>query len=143
MSEEWARGKEAAEESLRMPLAGQARQAFDLVDAALREAIQEDRRTWALSLTKHGVVLARAASDRTREIVYSEQALRFTTKDYAFAAYNFAKLLAIDGDNARGEQFASEAYALASSGSTEADADLVAAIRKQWPNLGQNNSKSM
>jgi hypothetical protein len=72
--------------------------------------------------------------DVRREIQYAEKALPHAN-DYRFLLYNFAQLLLRGGEVARAERYASEAQKLALAQGTEADRDLVAAIRKQWPDL--------
>ena len=75
--------------------------------------------------------------DCGREIHYNQLCLPLP-KDYAFAAYNFAKPLLSDGQVDRAEQYAAEAYKLSITREMEADRDLVAAILKQWPSIAQN-----
>jgi hypothetical protein len=137
MEEKWERGREVMHQSLEFLKAGQKEQALNVLDNALAEAIQENRATWVSIFCSHAAVLAHAMGNRRREIHYAEQALPFA-KEHRFAAYNFAQLLLSDGQVARAERYATEAYKLSTTETTEADRDLVAAILKQWPNVAQN-----
>jgi tetratricopeptide (TPR) repeat protein len=137
MEDRWDRGRDVIRKSLEFSKAGQKEQALDVVDEALAEAIHENRGTWALILCRHASVLAHSMGDHPRQIQYEERALPFA-KEYRFAAYNFAQLLLKQGQVARAEQYANEAFKLSITGTTDADRDLVAAILKQWPNISQD-----
>jgi tetratricopeptide (TPR) repeat protein len=137
MEAKWERGREVIHLSLELARAGQKEQALNVLDKALAKAIQENRSTWVSILCHHASVLAHSMGDGCRQIQYEEQALPFA-KEYRFAAYNFAQLLLSDGQIARAERYATEAYRLSITETTDADRDLVSAILKQWPNIAQN-----
>ena len=86
-------------------------------------------------MLRHAAVLAKANGKRDREIEYTKQALPYA-KDYRFAAYNFSQLLLEDGQANLARQFATEAFKLSCASRDKTDRDLVAAILKQWPDLG-------
>jgi len=73
--------------------------------------------------------------ERGSEIArYTKRALPYS-KDYSFAAYNFSQLLLRDGQVDLARRYAVEAYKLSYRSEAEADRDLVAAIRLQWPSI--------
>ena len=111
--------------------------ALSLLDDAITAAVREDRQLWISILCSHAATISHHIGDREREIHYNQLRLPLA-KDYAFAAYNFAKLLLSDGQVDLSEQYATEAYKLSITKETEADRDLVAAILKQWPSIAQN-----
>lgn len=137
MQAKWKRGREVAQQSLELAKAGQTEQALNFLDTGIAEAIQENNSWWVSRLCRRAATFARLIGDRQRQIRYEEQALPFA-KDYPFAAYNFAQLLFSDGQVARSEQHAAEAYRQSIAQATEADRDLVAAILRRWPNVTQN-----
>jgi hypothetical protein len=137
MEEKWERGREVMHQSLEFLKAGQKEQALNVLDNGSAEAIRENRSTWVRILCHHAAVVAHSMGDRRRQIQYEEQALPFA-KEYRFAVYNFAQLLLSDGQVARAERYATEAYSLSITETTDADRDLAAAILKQWPNVAQN-----
>src|SRR5262245_48554951 len=97
--------------------------------------MQTRRSTTPLARHPHfAAVISHRIADRRREIHYNQLRLPLA-RDYAFAAYNFAQLLLTDGQVARAEEYAAEAYKLAITKETAADRDLVAAILKQWPGV--------
>ena len=125
------------QQSLDFMRAAKNEQALSLLDAAIAEAVQEHRDLWISILCSHAAVISHHIGDRRREIHYNRLRLPLA-KGYAFAAYNFAKLLLSDGQVDRAEQYAAEAYKLSIARETQADRDLVAAILKQWPSVAQN-----
>jgi hypothetical protein len=137
MKERWDRGREVMQQTVEFMRAAKDERALSLLDDAIAEAVQEHRDIWVSILCGHAAVISNHIGDRRREIHYNQLRLPMA-KDYAFAAYNFAQLLLSDGQVARAEQYASEAYKLSITKDTEADRDLVAAILKQWPSVTQN-----
>jgi hypothetical protein len=133
----WERGREVMQRSLELLNTGEKEQALKVLDGGLAEAIQQNQGSWVRILCHHAAVIAHSMQDRRRQITYEEQALPFA-KEYRFAAYSFAQLLLRDGQIARAERYAIEAYKLCVAGATEGDHDLVAAILKQWPNAAQS-----
>jgi len=130
----WDTGVRAMRQSLDLASDGQREEALRLLDGVIARANEEKRGMWVGTLCRHAAVLAHAIGDIRREIQYAEQALPHADNQ-RFAFYNFARLLMRAGEAARAERYAEEAYKLAVAQGTEADSDLVVAIRKQWPNL--------
>ena len=129
MSDEWLRGNQVVRESLDIAKTGQIAQALCPVDSDLEEATQENRSPWVRALYNHAAILALASGDRRRQIQYTERGLSFSD-DYAFAAYNLAKLLQRDGQFVLAEHNAKEAYKRSFVGTTQAERDLVDAIER-------------
>ena len=121
-------------------MAEEAKKTWDtgLLDGVIARANEEKRGMWVGTLCRHAAVLTHAIGDIRREIQYAEQALPHADNQ-RFAFYNFARLLLRAGEAARAERYAEEAYKLAVAQGTEADSDLVVAIRKQWPNLSDGS----
>ena len=137
MEDNWERGHHVMLESLHLVQSGEREQAFNVLDSALEQATEENHVTWIGILCRHAAVVAHAAGDRRREIRYTEKALPFA-KDYPFAIYNFAQLLLRDGQVDLAKRYATKAYELSTTGETDADRDLVAALLKQWPEIADN-----
>lgn len=132
----WERGREVFKQSMELLKSGKKEEARTLLDPAIAEAIQGNHNRWVLVLCNHAAVISRLMGERQRQIHYEEQALPFAT-DYRFAAYNLARLLLSDGQLARAEHYAAEAYKQSITQAADADRDLIAAILQQWPNLAQ------
>jgi hypothetical protein len=133
----WDTGVHAMRQSLDLARDGQPEKALRILDDVIAQANEEKRGMWVGTLSRHAAVLANAMGDVRREIQYAEEALPHAD-DYRFALHNFAQLLLRGGEVARAERYASEAHELALVQGTEADRDLVAAIREQWPNLSDS-----
>jgi tetratricopeptide (TPR) repeat protein len=133
----WDAGVHAMRKSLDLAKEGQPQEALRILDEAIEQATEEKRGRWIVTLCRHATVLANTMGDIRRETKYAEQALPHAD-DYRFACYNFAQLLLRGGDVSRAERYAREAHKLALAQGTEADRDLIAAIRQQWPNLSDN-----
>lgn len=130
---QWERGREVIRQSTELLKSGK-QEALQLLDPAIAEAIQGNQTRWATVLCRHASVISRSMRDRQRQIHYEEQALPFAT-DYGFAAYNFAQLLLSDGQLARAEHYAAEAYRQSITQMADANRDLITAILRQWPNV--------
>jgi hypothetical protein len=124
-------------QSLDLAKEGQQEEALRILDDAIAQATEEKGGMWVRTLCRHAAVLAHAMGDIRREIQYAEQALPYAD-DHRFACYNFAQLLLRGGEVTRAERYAREAHKLALAQGTEADRDLIAAIRLQWPNLSDS-----
>jgi hypothetical protein len=137
LEQPWSeRVEEVIKQSVELAKTGDKEQVLVFLDGALAEVTPENRGdSWTQVLCRHAAVLANAMGDRRREIRYTEQALPYA-KDYRFAVYNFARLLLRDGQVYLAERHATEAYKLSLAGGNRSDRDLVAAILKQWPNIG-------
>ncbi len=120
MEERWDRGKEIMRQSLKLAEQGKDDQALSLLDDAIADASREERHGWVSILCKHAAVISRHVGDRRREIHYNQLRLPLAD-DYAFAAFNFAQLLLSDGQAARAEEYAAEAYKLSITKKTEAE----------------------
>jgi hypothetical protein len=134
----WDAGVHAMRQSLDLAGEGHSEEALRVLDDSIAEANEEKRGMWVGTLCRHAAVLAHAMGDVRREIQYAEQALPHADNE-RFALYNFAQLLLRGGEVARAEHYAKKAHQLALAQGTEADRDLVAALRKQWPNLSDSN----
>ena len=132
----WERGREVGRQSLELIKSGKMEEARQLLDSAIAEAIQGNHSRWASVLCRCAAGISRSMGDRQRQIHYEEQALPFA-KDYGFAAYNFAQLLLSDGQLARAEHYAAEAYRQSITHTADADRDLITAILRQWPNVAR------
>ena len=132
----WERGRHALHASIELAKVGRTEEALSAVDDVLAEAIRENRTTWVSTLCGHAAVLAYAMGKRARQIDYEEMALPFA-RDWRFAAYNFAQLLMSDGQMVRAQRYAREAYKLSIASEAQADRDLAAAIRRQWPDAAE------
>jgi tetratricopeptide (TPR) repeat protein len=137
MEDNWERGHNVMLETLHLVQRGEAEQAFKVLDSALEQATEEGHVTWVTILCRHAAIVAHAAGDRRREINYTEKALSYT-KDYPFAIYNFAQLLLRDGQADLAKRYATKAYELSTTGATDANRDLTAALLKQWPEIAEN-----
>jgi tetratricopeptide (TPR) repeat protein len=133
----WDAGVHAMQQSLDLARDRQPEEALRILDDLIAQANEEKRGMWVGTLCRHAAVLAHATGDIRREIQYAEQALPHAD-DHCFALYNFAQLLLRGGEVARAERYAREAHKLALAQGTETDRDLIAAIRKQWPNLSDS-----
>jgi tetratricopeptide (TPR) repeat protein len=133
----WDAGVHAMRQSLDLARDRQPEEALRILDDVIAQANEEKRGTWVGTLCRHAAVLAHAMGDIRREIQYAEQALPHAD-DHRFALYNFTQLLLRSGEVARAERYAREAHKLALAQGTETDRDLIAAIRKQWPNLSDS-----
>ena len=133
----WDAGVHAMRQSLDLARDRQPEKALRILDDVIAQANEEERGMWVATLCRHAAVLAHAMGDIRREIQYAEQALPHAD-DYRFALYNFAQLLLRGGEVARAERYARGAHKLALAQGTETDRDLIAAIRKQWPNLSDS-----
>jgi tetratricopeptide (TPR) repeat protein len=133
----WDAGVHAMRQSLDLARDRQPEEALRILDDVIAQANEEKRGMWVGTLCRHAAVLAHAMGDIRREIQYAEQALPHAD-DHRFALYNFAQLLQRGGEVARAERYAREAHKLALPQETETDRDLIAAIRKQWPNLSDS-----
>jgi len=91
MEERWDRGREVLRQTLEFRRAGEDGQALTLLDDAIAQAVQEGHGTWVSILCGHAAVISQFLGDRQREIQYNQLRLPLS-KDYAFAAYNFAQL---------------------------------------------------
>jgi hypothetical protein len=136
-SKPWDAGVQAMRQSLDLAKEGQPEEALRILDDTIAQATEEKRGMWVGTLSRHATVLAHALGDIRREIRYAEQALPHAD-DHRFACYNFAQLLLRGGEVTRAERYAREAHKLALAQGTEADRDLIAAIRLQWPNLSDS-----
>jgi len=119
--------------TLKLVRNGRTDQAFAALDSAVAD-IPEEHRAERQLLLRHAAVLAMGKGKRDREIEYTKRALPYS-KDYSFAAYNFSQLLLRDGQVDLARRYAVEAYKLSYRSEAEADRDLVAAIRLQWPSI--------
>jgi hypothetical protein len=133
----WDAGVHAMRQSLDLARDRQPEEALRILDDVIAQANEEKRGMWVGTLCRHAAVLAHAMGDIHREIQYAEQALPHAD-DHRFALYNFAQLLLRGGEVARAERYSREAHKLALAQGTETDRDLIAAIRKQWPNLSNS-----
>jgi len=133
----WDAGLNAMRQSLEFARKGQPEEALRVLDDSIAQANEEKRGMWVGTLCRHASVLVNAMGDIRREIQYAEQALPHADNE-RFALYNFAQLLLRGGDAARAERYAKKAHQLALAQGTEADGDLIAALRKQWPNLSHS-----
>ena len=133
----WDAGVHAMRQSLDLARDRQPEEALRILDDVIAQANEEKRGMWVGTLCRHAAVLAHSMGDIRREIQYAEQALPHAD-DHRFALYNFAQLLLRGGEVARAERYAREAHKLALAQGTETDRDLIAAIRKQWPNLSDS-----
>ena len=133
----WDAGVHAMQQSVALVRDGQPDEALRVLDEAIAQATDEERGMWVGTLCRHAAVLALAMGDVRREIRYAEQALPHAD-DERFALYNFAQLLLRGGEVDRAARYANKAHQLALEQGTEADRDLVAALRKQWPNLADS-----
>jgi hypothetical protein len=133
---QWERGREVIRQSTELLQSGKKEEARQLLDPAIAEAIQGRHSRWASVLCRCAAAISLSMGDRQRQIHYEEQALPFAT-DYGFAAYNFARLLLSDGQLARAEHYAAEAYRESITQTADADRDLITAILRQWPNIAQ------
>jgi tetratricopeptide (TPR) repeat protein len=73
--------KAAMNDSMRLSQLGQNHEALKLLDDAIAEAIQEDRRSWILTLSHHAAILCRHRGDLDLAKHYYEQSLAYNPEN--------------------------------------------------------------
>ena len=109
--------------------------ALEILDEFLEEAGQENRGEWVRTVSTHAALLAEAAGDLRRARQYYELRLPYV-RDRAIALYNLAQLSLREGQVDLAKAYASKAYELSVAQDTESAGELVEAIIKQWPDIG-------
>ena len=84
MEGQWEHGRRAMQDSLDLTNIGETERALSVLDNAVAQATEENRRMWVAILCRHAAVLAHGMGDLRREIHYTEQTLPHA-KDYRFA----------------------------------------------------------
>jgi len=127
--------KAAMNDSLRLSQSGQNHEGLKLLDDAIAEAIQEDRRSWILTLTHHAAILCRHRGDLDLAKHYYEQSLAYNPENPR-ALYGLADVSLERGEAETAKEFAKRSYEAILRGDDEiVKAGLLDLIVKQWPEI--------
>jgi len=126
--------KRTVNESSELSKKGEHLKALRLLDAAIAQAVQENRSLWVRVLSRHASALADDMGDLQLVRRYREQCLAEDPKN-PMALSSLANVLQKQGEKKLARQYAVEAYRLSSQRATELDRALIQSLLQKWPDL--------
>jgi hypothetical protein len=128
--------KDAVDQSTKLWMSGQHREALELLDKWIARAKSEDRDIWVKVLSMHACLISDSINDLGRTKQYCEDVLA-REPDNPLALSALADVLFRQGETDLAKRYAVKSYALVANSSTQEGRGLFELLTKKWPGIDE------